>query len=301
MIKQILNNLLDKLWKNYCDRVEYARRYGDLVQKKGGRVVNDHIAFRTFNTHTGELPAGIEAMARLFTPLGYVAVSSYEFPDKHLNARHYEHEDPLLPKIFISQLEVDRLPADAARLVNEAVADARNLLDTDTQAVLRYPATLLEENSKGLVDRLYTYVTKLPWSPPPRETVVAVNKVSQYAAWTLLHGNNVNHFTASINEQQVGDWPDIESTVAGLREAGLPMKDEVEGQKGSKLRQTATQAVDEECPVRENDGRIGKLKWSYAYYELAERGNVPGPDGKPQRFQGFLGAQAANLFEMTKR
>lgn len=301
MIKQILTDLLDKLWGNYCQRVEYARRYRELVQEKGGRVVNDHIAFRTFNTKVGELPPGIESMARLITPLGYRAVGSYEFTDKHLTARHYEHDDLLMPKIFISQLEVDRLPADAARLVNEAVADATNLLDTDTQAVLRYPATLLEENCKGLVERLYRYVTELPWTPPPRDTVIAVNKASQYAAWTLLHGNNVNHFTAYINEQQVKDWPDIEATIAGLKAAGVPMKAEIEGQKGSKLRQTATEAVDEECNVREADGKPGKLKWSYAYYELAERNDIPGPDGKPRRFQGFLGPQATNLFEMTKR
>ena len=53
--------------------------------------------------------------------------------------------------------------------------------------------------------------------------------------------------------------------------------------------------------MTEADGSVGKLTWSYAYYELAERGKVPGPDGKPVLFQGFLGAQATNLFEMTKR
>src|SRR5262249_9323162 len=150
-------------------------------------------------------------------------------------------------------------PAEAARMINAAVADARNLLDTDTQAVLRYPATLLEENCQGLVDRLYKYVTELPWPPPPRETVLAINKVSQYAAWTLLHGNNVNHFTAYINEQQVPDWRNIEATVAALRAADIPMKAEIEGEPGSKLRQTATQAVDEECTVRESNGNPGKL------------------------------------------
>ena len=45
--------------------------------------------------------------------------------------------------------------------------------------------------------------------------------------------------------------------------------------------------------VMEDDGTVGKMKWSYAYYELAERGMVPGPSGKPILFQAFLGAQAA--------
>jgi hypothetical protein len=301
--RDVLNELLDRLWANYCERVEYARRYRDLVTARGGRVVNDHIAFRTFNTATGKLPPGIEAIARLITPLGYAAAGAYEFKDKFLTAKHYEHDDPLLPRIFISQLEVSRLPAGIARLIDEAVADAANLLDTETQARLRLPNMLLseKENLDGLVDRLYRYITRRPWSPPRRDTVVEVNKVSQYAAWTLLHGNNVNHFTAYINEQQVAEWPDIDATVAGLRAEGIPMKESVEGEPGSKLRQSATAAVDEDCDVTEADGRPGKLRWSYAYYELAERGDVPGPDGKPRRFSGFLGPQATHLFEMTRR
>ena len=51
----------------------------------------------------------------------------------------------------------------------------------------------------------------------------------------------------------------------------------------------------EACEVIEDDGSPGKLDWTYAYYELAERGQV---DGK--LFQGFLGEQATHLFDMTK-
>ena len=79
------------------------------------------------------------------------------------------------------------------------------------------------------------------------------------------------------------------------------MKDRIEGERGSKLRQSSTQAVEEDCPVLEEDGSLGKLRWTYAYYELAERGTVPGPDGKLVLFDGFLGPQATHLFDMTTR
>ena len=78
------------------------------------------------------------------------------------------------------------------------------------------------------------------------------------------------------------------------------MKDEYEGEKGSKLCQTSTKAVMEDCAVTESGGTPGAIHWSYAYYELAERGTVPGADGKPMLFQGFLGERATNLFEMTQ-
>jgi hypothetical protein len=73
-----------------------------------------------------------------------------------------------------------------------------------------------------------------------------------------------------------------------MREAGVPMKSDIEGEPGSPLRQTATHAAP--VSVRLADGRT--RGWPYAYFEIAQRG--PG-------FDGFLGPQARNLFDMTKR
>jgi len=110
----------------------------------------------------------------------------------------------------------------------------------------------------------------------------------------------VNHFTAFINHQKVAAWPDIEATVKGLHDAGVPMKTEIEGEAGSKLRQSSTKAVLENCEVVEADGSKGTIEWSYAYYELAERNDIE-IDGKMAQFTGFLGEQATHLFEMTKK
>jgi hypothetical protein len=74
------------------------------------------------------------------------------------------------------------------------------------------------------------------------------------------------------------------------------MKTEIEGAKGSKLRQTATEAV-----ITDVVAADGVLPWTYAYFEIAERGMVAdGETGRTGRFEGFLGPQATNLFEMTK-
>jgi hypothetical protein len=275
-----LDKLLATLWARYKQRVAYAAQYEKMVTERGGIVQNDHIAFRTFNAATGKQPAGVEAIARVFISLGYRRKDKYVFADKHLTAWHYEHaQNPDYPKIFISQLEVDKLSPATAKMIADSVVGAPDLLTPD--------------DPSGFFTR--------PWQPPQRAIIEAVNKESQYGAWALLHGNAVNHFTAYINKQNVREWPDLEATVDALRKAGLPMKDELEGERGSKLRQSSTQAVDCECDVTESDGKPGKMKWSYAYYELAERNNVSSPDGKPVLFQGFLGAQATNLFEMTKR
>jgi hypothetical protein len=78
------------------------------------------------------------------------------------------------------------------------------------------------------------------------------------------------------------------------------MKPEIEGKLGSKLRQSSTEAVVEDVPVMDGE-RKTTMRWPYAYMEIAERPLSRNPEtGRDERFEGFLGAQAANLFEMTR-
>jgi hypothetical protein len=78
------------------------------------------------------------------------------------------------------------------------------------------------------------------------------------------------------------------------------MKAAIEGERGSKLQQSATGAVVIDVAVQAGRKRTW-LPWTYAYLELAERveeidiGTV-----RRVRSEGFLGGQATNLFEMTK-
>lgn len=298
--KEITKALLTRLWVMYLDRVSYAREYQRLVIERGGSVVNDHIAFRTFNTHTGEQPEGIRAIKHIISCLEYVPVEKYNFRKKKLNAVHFEHPDPMFPKLFVSQLEVEELPEWAQQIIKNTVKETPYLLSDESISLL---ATLKEKGElprvagEMLVNDLAQYFRR-PWNVPQKDDVLKVNDVSQYAAWVLLHGNAVNHFTAFVNYQNVSEWPDLESTCKGLADAGIPMKETLEGEKGSKLQQSATLAVKEEVEVKGDDG-IEKMPWTYAYYELAERGLVI-ENGEEKLFSGFLGEQARHLFDMTR-
>ena len=297
---EITAQLLERLWDNYLLRVSYAKKYARLVAEKGGQVVNDHIAFRTFNTHTGEQPEGIRAMKHILNFLNYKPVTTYEFKKKKLTAIHFEHPEETFPKIFVSQLEVEQLPGWAQNIINGTVADTPYLLSDrslELLALLRKEGQIPKVAADGLVVDLTQYFRR-PWQVPRKGDVLKLNDVSQYAAWTLLHGNSVNHFTAFINHQGVREWPDLESTCKGLEQAGIPMKDSIEGAKGSKLQQSATQAVKEEVDVFGNNGPE-KIMWTYAYYELAER-NFVEENGERKLFNGFLGEQATHLFDMTQ-
>ena len=297
--KEITKQLLDSLWEQYIKRVSYADKYVELVNKKGGNVVNDHIGLRTFNTHTGEQPEGIRAIKHILNCLEYKPAADYHFTNNRLNAVHFEHPDEKFPKIFVSQLEIELLPEWAQKIINKTVNDTPYILFDSSIELLQKvkdEGELPTEAAELLVADLVQYFRR-PWEIPQKEDVLKLNDVSQYAAWVLLHGNSVNHFTAYINYQDVAEWPDLETTCKALEAAGVPMKKQIEGKKGGKLRQSATEAIKEEVDVKGEYG-VEKITWTYAYYELAQRGFVE-ENGIKKLFSGFVGEQAAHLFDMT--
>lgn len=296
----VLSQLFDRLWTTYRLRVTHAEKYCQLVTQRGGTVVNDHIAFRSFATPLLPQPTGIQALARLFEALGYQQHGEYAFPETHLNAVHLEHPTGDFPKLFISQLQVDELPPVAADAIRDAVAAGNDQFNYPTELIMQLESrTLSESDVEAVVDQLAAVFVR-PWNPPPRSALGPVNQHSQYAAWTLLHGNAPNHFTAFVNKQNVAEWPDIESTMAGLRDAGVPIKDTIEGESGGLLRQSATHAVRGSFDVTEADGTVGQIDWTYAYYEIAQRGYVATDSGETKMFGGFFGNQTTGLFEMTR-
>lgn len=294
--EKMLRNLLDELWRKYRERVAYVQTYERVVAEAGGSFENDHIAFRTLATQ--EPYSGIASLSRLFEALGYVPAGCYFFPDKHLSAIHLEYPKPGVPKLFISELRTWELPDSARRLLLKTVKRQNSGISDKHLARLYHLDQLDADDQQSLLKRLVRLFHRLPWDPPKHSDVVAVNEVSQYGAWVLIHGNGVNHFTALVNSHQVESLDNIDKTVQALRDAGVPMKESIEGEPGSKLRQTATEAV--EVPVTFR-GKREDAKWNYAYFEIAERGLVNDPDSNQQvRFEGFLGPQATHLFEMTR-
>lgn len=289
--------LFDRLWDRYRQRVTYVATYERIVQDVGARFFNDHIAFRTFANQRP--PTGIATLSRLFEALDYRPAGVYDFPDKHLNAIHYQHSHPEFPKLFISELKTWELSNDSRWIIEEALNSHRPTVSGDTlRSLVALDGSSSDKSS--LLDELVARVETLPWDLPTREAVEKLNRESQYAAWVLVHGYNVNHFTSLVNSHGVETLDNLDRTIDALSAAGVPMKTEIEGEPGPKLRQTATEAVTIDVAVMDQ-GQTTTMPWTYAYFELAERNPVIDPStGQAVRFEGFLGPQATNLFEMTR-
>lgn len=296
--QQFLAALFDRLWDRYRERVNWVREYERVVQAAGATFVNDHIAFRTIGSQTPS--AGIHTLGRIFESLGYKAAGCYQFPDKHLSSIHFQHANGNFPKLFVSELQTWRLSPATRAIIERTVRSHRPPVSSEVLSELVALETTPARDLTALLNAVVREIEELPWEIPSKMDVAAVNKESQFAAWVMVHGYNVNHFTSLINSHQVESLADIEQTIDALRAAGIPMKSEIEGARGTKLRQTATEAAVIDVPVIDGGVRT-TTPWTYAYFELAERGDVTDPEtGRRGRFEGFLGPQATNLFEMTR-
>jgi hypothetical protein len=298
MKAEIAQHLLSLLWQDYSTRVSHACTYQKMILDAGGTVTNDHIALRSLrlivDSPQGKINLGIDYLEKIFITLGYVVAGEYTFADTHLYARHYQHpqqEEFDLPKLFISELIVDELPADIAQLIKQTVTKIQPPLKSLVET---------EITIETIAQQLQKTFTR-PWQPPQLSVVEAVNQVTQYGAWVLLHGYAVNHFTGYINRQNTAAYPDIETTADALAKLGVPMKAEIEGNIVYGLRQTATQAVTELVTVTDDNGAEIQINWTYAYYEIAQRYPVEVAPDKYQIFDGFLDKNAQQLFEITRK
>lgn len=304
---EITHLIWQELWQEYLQRVPYAQTYVDMIKNAGGIIANDHIAFRSLRldvlVNDEKINLGISLLEKIITQLGYQIGNEYFFPDKYLYARHYYHpqQDKFnLPKLFISELIIDKLPEEIQKLFIQTVQTIKPEYKPECLSSLASYLSIKPEDIQPQNIQPKTIFTR-PWQPPYLSHIQTINQISQYGAWVLLHGYAVNHFTAYINQQNTPLYPNIETTAKALENIGVPMKKTIEGSAEVGLRQTATQAVSENVAVIDDDtNQEIQIPWTYAYYEIAERYFISDKSGHQQLFNAFLGANAQHLFEMTK-
>ncbi|MCW4630877.1 DUF1338 family protein [Marinomonas rhodophyticola] len=100
------------LWDHYTAVTPQAQRIQALFKSHGENVLNDHVAFRTFNNS----PISLEKLEPQLEAIGYKAYGAFRFENKHLKARCYQHQtDVDSPKIFLSELLSRRAASELPR------------------------------------------------------------------------------------------------------------------------------------------------------------------------------------------
>lgn len=310
-----------KLRADYLQKIPYGNEFSvtvsqDPVMNKDG-LREDHIAFRSFLCPMGDIEPGIRSIERIFGPLGWKrgvdekgVERRYDFPNMKVRAIHLEYPEdrPDLPKMFVSELMVDELedPTDIQKIKAD-LADCKDPLTAEDKEWLQRLSKgdlIPEGRAKELIDRAYKALHR-PWQPPHRSTILQTNERSQYAPWTLLNGT-MNHVAYLTN--------DLVATAEAHKKAGRELLPTIQGSKEVGLLQTSVRspmfefAVTEDLDgsqveagvfdyeVREDDGRIGSIRWTGPFAEIIER--PLGADGK--RFEAFLPENAAHIFAATR-
>jgi hypothetical protein len=266
-----INDLFDHLWTDYVSFNPQAKRIYDLLLDREQKadpsiksLINDHIALRTYN-----IPhIGLETLSSLFVKHGYVKGGEYNFVEKKLRAWHFEHADKTLPKVFISELECEKL----SPLVQQ----------TARMAAAAIPA------SEARQDQILW--SRRKW-PAEHATYKALLEESEYAAWMYAFGFRANHFTISFN--QLKTFSDLQELNTFVQSKGYTLNSSgglIKGTPGEHLEQSSTLA--EKTMVEFSEGTF---EIPSCYYEFARRH----PMANGQLYQGFVTSSADKIFEST--
>ncbi len=261
-----IQEFLDLAWKRYTQITPDAAKIAHLLQERGENVINDHIAFRTFNRKG----LGRNELGQFFQGWGYSACEDLIFEEKKLKATYYTHPDETLPKIFISELILENFSQDLQNWVGSLTTLRANT------AIGK--ETFLESS----------------WGPVSFTDYNRFYFESEYAAWTAAFGIQVNHFTVLVNGLK--SFKGIYDLNEFLLKEGFTLNASgglVKGIPSDLLEQSSTMAIRMPVQFREALREIPSC-----YYEFAQRYPVPG-EGK--LFQGFLPKNANKIFESTHR
>jgi hypothetical protein len=259
-------DIFNRLWKDYTTQNPDTKKVHDLLIAEGENIMNDHIAFRTFNHPS----INIDALAKVFLNNGYECKGDYHFEQKKLYAKHFEHKtDMNAPRVFISELLVEEFSDFLRNSVTEWISKIpQDLLISDE---LIYTGNVSGIPSFGVYEKL--------------------RQESEYAGWLYVNGFCANHFTVSVNALKKYD--SIQKVNSFLKEKGFLLNDaggEIQGTPAELLEQSSIKAGI--IPVAFSEG-IFNIPG--CYYEFAKR--YPDSDGK--LYSGFIAKSADKIFEST--
>ena len=286
-----LQQVLDGLMRRYQQRVPdvgaiVAAMIEEGIIQKPGEIENDHIAFRTM----GVPHLGIASFEKIFLHYGYRKRDRYDFEGKKLNAYWFSPPEDRFPRIFVSELRVPDLGAEAQRIIHSY-----------TDEVASDPADALDLDDAAEVD---AFLHRPLWRMPAWADYQRLSEESEYAAWVIYNRYYLNHFTISIHNLPEG-YDTLAAFDAFLRRRGFTLNTaggEIKRSPDGLLLQSST--VAEMIEATFADGAAHPISGSYV--EFAERLVLPQFRGlakeairREHRRDGFEAGNADKIFEST--
>ena len=286
-----LDIFLNMLFERYQEKVPAVQKIthamiGQGIVASQQQIVNDHIAFRTL----GVPHLGIQSFEKIFLHHGYTKRDYYYFEGKKLNAYWYAPPSAAYPRIFMSELVVDQLSAQAQKIIHQY-----------THHITADPVGELDLNNGQEIGEFFH---RSLWQLPTRKDYIDLLEESEYAAWVIYNRYYLNHYTISVHALKEGynkltQFDDfVESLGIKLNTAGGKIKTSPDGL----LSQSSTVAEMQEATFACGE----TMSIAGSYVEFAERGvlpefaNLPAEQIEAQhRRDGFETNNADKIFEST--
>lgn len=260
--------IFEKLWSIYTSQNPSAKKVYEIFTNEGEYVINDHIAFRTFN----HPKINVDVLANIFIKNGYEYKNSYYFEQKKLNAKHYEHKtDKTAPRVFISELLTEHF--------------SQFMQDTINKMVENIPIELLNSDELVFAGNV--------WGKPSFKIYEQLRLESEYAAWVYFNGFVANHFTVSVNH--LNKYDTLEKVNSFLKENGFLLNDSGGEIKGSPLELLEQSSI--KADIIKGQFIEGDFDITGCYYEFAKRYN----DTDGNLYSGFIAKSADKIFESTDK
>lgn len=280
--------------RRYSERVADVSRVikclvDDGLINRPEDIENDHIAFRTMGVEN----LGIRSFEKIFLHLGYQKRDPYFFAEKRLDAFWYSPPEDRHPRIFVSELRVGDLSAEA-----------QSIIHSYTDEVTSDPVDSLDLDNGWEIDE---FLHRPLWRVPTLRDYQRLEQESEYAAWVIYNRYYLNHFTISVHNlprhRTIDEFNTyLEAHGFKLNTAGGKAKKSPDGL----LNQSSTVAALVEAEFSDGVGGTVKRLISGSYIEFAERKVLPKFAGisaseiKPEhRRDGFEAQNADKIFEST--
>jgi len=290
-----LQKILNGLMARYTGRVPNVQKIIDCMIREGlvpdaSAIENDHIAFRTM----GVPHLGIQSLEKIFLAQGYTRRDPYRFEHKKLDAFWYSPPEDHYPRIFISELNVEDLSDETARLIRSY-----------TDEVKSDPVDDLDLNDG---EKVVSFLHQALWRTPTWKDYQLLANESEYASWVIYNRYYLNHFTVSVHNLP-GEYSRLDSFNDFLEKNGFTLNDsggKIKSSTDGMLLQSSTVAEMIQAEFTEESGGTQKHEISGSYIEFAQRCVLPQfkdlPEGKltrQHRREGFEAANADKIFEST--
>ena len=287
----VMTRILDELFNIYAKRVPDVKKITSAMIERGmvssqNEIINDHIAFRTM----GVPNLGISSFEKIFLANGYKRMDFYHFAIKKLDAYWYSPPTEDLPRIFISELKVEKLSPKV-----------QNIIRFYTDSIVQDPVDTLNLDDYKAVAKYFQ--TPL-WDLPSLKDYEQLLNESEYAAWVIYNRYYLNHYTISVHDLP-NPYNKLESFNEFLSDIGIKLNTSggiIKTSKDQLLRQSSSVAN----TVRANFTNGNTKKIAGSYVEFAERSPLPefrnlnsNKLKREHRREGFETSNADRIFEST--